>query len=273
MTLFFWVLMALLLEIYMGAVFFTEVVREHKLDNPDDDHTVLTNLFGSLPRSGLSLLQSVTGGKDWCEFSEALEEVGPSAQIPFFFFLLFTLLAMMNVITGAYLDTASENAKATEEHLALTKARQIFADCDHDFSGRISWKEFEKVIHHKRVEGFFKAMDLDASEGKNLFDMLDHSGDGSVSADEFLCGCLRLRGNARALDLLLLSRESQELSSAIEKTIQVNREAALAHSKVSKENQKVVKDLLKLNQEQSDTIGELQKMIRSLSSEALSSSH
>jgi hypothetical protein len=250
MTLFFWALSALLLEMYIGGVFFTEIVRDYKLEYPDRDHTELTDLFGTLPRTCLSLLQAVTGGKDWCDILDPLEDVGLiKARLPFIAFVLFTLLAMMNVITGAFLDRASENAKVTEENLALAQARAIFAATDYNNSGRISWDEFEKVLQHKRVESFFMALDLDISEGRTLFDLLDYTGDGTVSADEFLCGCLRLRGNAKALDLLLLSREAQQLNHSVDRSV-------IACHKVSEENQKVVKANWEINKEQLDYLSE-----------------
>merc|ERR1711920_439223 len=38
---------------------------------------------------------------------------------------------------------------------------------------------------------------------------MDMSGNGTIDFDEFLSACLRLQGSARALDLILLTRDSR----------------------------------------------------------------
>merc|ERR1712228_849165 len=58
-----------------------------------------------------------------------------------------------------------------------------------------------------QMQEFFKAIDVDQSEAKGLFHLLDLDNSGSVSAEEFINGCLRLRGPAKSLDLALLIQE------------------------------------------------------------------
>lgn len=66
-------------------------------------------------------------------------------------------------------------------------------------------------------------MELQPSDGEALFDLLD-DGDGVIDADEFLHGCLRLRGNAKALDLLVLSRDVAAMCDHNAREIGSNRE-------------------------------------------------
>merc|ERR1711972_1204487 len=80
-------------------------------------------------------------------------------------------------------------------------------------------------MNHPNVKQFFEALDLDVSEAEVLFDLLDASGDGMVAADEFLAGCLRLRGHAKALDLLVLSREVSQFGESNQRAIQLARQA------------------------------------------------
>merc|ERR1712113_411771 len=88
---------------------------------------------------------------------------------------------------------------------------------------------------------FFQALDIDMSEARHVFDLLDMSGDGTIDADEFLNGCLHMHGPAKALDLLLLSREvgllfdrhaanAELLTSNLEAILQ-NRQAILSGGK------------------------------------------
>merc|ERR1711972_516951 len=118
---------------------------------------------------------------------------------------------MMNVITGVFLETAMERAKQEKEIFLVGNARIVFERADMDKSGMISWPEFQKALEVDDMRDFFEAIDIDQTEAKSLFDLLDISGDGKISADEFLNGCLRVRGPAKALDLLVLSREVSQL--------------------------------------------------------------
>merc|ERR1712203_646161 len=111
---------------------------------------------------------------------------------------------MMNVIAGIFLDTAVNKARDEKESWLAQNARRVFTAADQDRSGMISWEDFENALHHGDMHTFFKAIDIDISEAKSLFDLLDLSGDGNISADEFLNGCLHVRGPAKSLDLFVL---------------------------------------------------------------------
>merc|ERR1711862_712541 len=114
----------------------------------------------------------------------------------------------------------------------VKNARAVFSAVDETKSGRITWPDFERALDHAHVKTFFEATGICISEARNLFDLLDVSGDGTISFDEFLNGCLRVKGTAKALDLLVLSREVSLLfeQSVGENSvaIQENRELLLA---------------------------------------------
>eukprot|EP00971_Amphidinium_carterae_P048680 959613-Amphidinium_carterae.1 len=54
------------------------------------------------------------------------------------------------------------------------------------------------------MEQCFKAMDIDPSEARGIFTLLDTEDRGEIDCQEFVAGCLRLRGQARAIDLATL---------------------------------------------------------------------
>merc|ERR1740123_465743 len=89
----------------------------------------------------------------------------------------------------------------------VNNLREFFNMMDMNRNGTISWDEFEAHLGEERLVAFFKDIDLCMSEAKGLFMLLDCDGSGQVGMDEFLSGCLNLRGPARALDMQLLMRE------------------------------------------------------------------
>merc|ERR1712113_827990 len=72
-----------------------------------------------------------------------------------------------------------------------------------------STDEINKHLESDAVQEFFKSIDVDVSEAQCLFDLLDLSQDGFIDFEEFIGGCLRLQGNARALDLLLMTIDTR----------------------------------------------------------------
>eukprot|EP00927_Polykrikos_kofoidii_P086745 TRINITY_DN9815_c0_g1_i1.p1 TRINITY_DN9815_c0_g1~~TRINITY_DN9815_c0_g1_i1.p1 ORF type:complete len:725 (-),score=120.21 TRINITY_DN9815_c0_g1_i1:160-2265(-) len=214
LALFVWSVIALLMVTLMWSVYFTEVSLSHKIAHIGDKHGYdpLDEYFGSLPHSMLSLLQAITGGVDWMEVCVALEELDTVfGLVPFLAYIFFTSIALMNVITGVFLETAMERAREEREIYLVRNARVVFAAADKDRSGMITWPDFQKALDNSDLNDFFEAIDIDITEAKNLFDLLDISGDGKISAEEFLSGCLRVRGPAKSLDLLVLSREVAQL--------------------------------------------------------------
>jgi hypothetical protein len=240
LPLFCWSVIAIGLGCFMFALFFTETVlyvrlyeRDYQRQNNGqstinpDTLALLELRFGDVGTSILSLFQAITGGYDWGEVSDALKEVDiVLGFIPFLVFVIFALIAFMNVITGLFLEAATERAKEERERFLLRNARDVFKRADHNSNGTITWPDFEQAVRHSDIHSFFDAIDLDVTEANSLFELLDTSGDGSISAEEFLCGCLRLRGAAKALDLLVLSRDIKDHCAENKDHIMINRESA-----------------------------------------------
>merc|ERR1712032_1162774 len=97
----------------------------------------------------------------------------------------------------------------SQDDKTLSLAHNLFVTLDVDDSGFISRTEIEDYLDTVPVQEFFRLIDVDVSEAQCLFDILDYSGDGEINLEEFLNGCLRLQGHARALDLMLMTRDAR----------------------------------------------------------------
>merc|ERR1719189_75596 len=102
----------------------------------------------------------------------------------------------------------------------INNLREFFTKMDMNRNGTISWEEFEAHLGSDRLMAFFKDIDLCMSEAKGLFMLLDSDGSGQIDMDEFLTGCLNLRGPARALDMQLLMRELLQQRDHLEAGLQ-----------------------------------------------------
>lgn len=223
LQLFFWSVISLALITLVFAIYFTEIaaLEFHKGDEDPD----LKHFFGSLALSQLSLYKAVTGGIDWGELEELLRDIDFTfAALPFLCYLTFMMIVIMNVFAGIFLDSASQMAREETEMHLVRNAFDIFRSSNVDGlgSGQITKADFEKILANADVNSFFDAIDLDVHQAEVLFELLDVSNDGLISCDEFLRGCLRLHGSAKALDLLILSREVSQNFDVIKTICKAN---------------------------------------------------
>lgn len=213
LSLFFWSFVALMMMTFMFSCYFTEVVLHHRSQNPTSHNDEsLEIFFGNMPSTIMSLFQAVSAGMDWRDLTDVLVDMPAMGVAPLVGYVSFALLAMMNVITGVFLETAIDKAKDEKEIYLARHASSIFKKADRDKTGRISWEGFESAVReNKSVQNFFEEIDIDHSEAESLFKLLDDSGDGQISAEEFLQGCMKVSGPAKSLDLLVLTKEVKQL--------------------------------------------------------------
>jgi len=161
--------------------------------------------YSSLARAVLSLFQGMTGGVDWDDLiSPLMEEISPLTGIVFSLYIAFAVLAMMNVVTGIFVESALLTAKADKEAEIQSHVRKIFKKGDVNHDGMISWEEFTDAMSDPSLGKYFKVLDIDVNEARGLFLLLDTDESGQIDTEEFVMGILRLRGAARAIDLATL---------------------------------------------------------------------
>jgi len=95
-----------------------------------------------------------------------------------------------------------------------------------------------KNIYDSEVATFFSALGLDVSVAQALFVLLDVDSSNAVNIDEFVQGCLRLKGSARSIDVNMLLYENEKLNHHLEefmetmefKMSQLGRELKMPHN-------------------------------------------
>lgn len=208
---FHWAALMIGLMVYVFGVHLTHVVHlEHMAGTPDLGE--LDRWFGNVPRSGLSLFEALTGGVDWDSLAAPLStQVSPYLGVLFVLYMSFALLAVMNVITGTFVQHAMERAQHNNEIRKVRQASLMFATLDSKKEGFITFEEIEQHLELPAVRDFFRSLDIDLGDAQCLFDTLDSNNTGKIEFETFLGGAMRLQGPARAIDLLLVMRELREI--------------------------------------------------------------
>merc|ERR1711957_339785 len=132
---------------------------------------------------------------------------------------------MGNAVTAILVEIAVVRAKEDKDEYMVNQLRELIVQMDKDASGQISWPEFKGSLTRKQMRDYFKAIEVDTSEAKGVFSLLDMNNNGHIDTEDFLSGCLRLRGPAKSMDLLLLTQETRRMISK-----QFNMLKALAES-------------------------------------------
>mmetsp|Transcript_53000 Transcript_53000/g.152699 ORF Transcript_53000/g.152699 Transcript_53000/m.152699 type:complete len:820 (+) Transcript_53000:66-2525(+) len=202
----------LALVVYIVGVYFTQLTLTHRIDNVGAESSrELDEYFGTLSRSVISLFQTVTGGIDWRDVSSPLmRHISPSMGFVFALYIACTSIALMNIVTGVFVEGALQRGREDRTVYMINHLRELFGDLDGERCGAITWSDLEMHLDNPKLIMFFKEIDIDISEAKGLFSLLDRDGSGAIDSDEFLGGCLRLRGPAKSLDLQLVMRELAE---------------------------------------------------------------
>lgn len=232
----FWTAVLLLLVVYIAAVVFTQIVSIYLENNQDEE---LERYFGTLGSSVFVLFQSFTGGVDWRDVTTPLvNKISVIMGPVFMLYISFMLFAVLNIVTGVFVETALRNAKDDKDYFMINNVRELLINTEGDKKGYLRWSDFESQLDSLQMKEYFKAIDVDLSEARNLYTLLDRDKTDHVDAEEFFKGCLDLRGPAKALDLALLMHEVRVIGKRLATHVRSteNRGAGEApHSEISAE--------------------------------------
>jgi len=156
----------------------------------------------------LSLYQVVSDGLHWSELVKPLEGVcSPWLALLFALYMSFALFALLNVVTGVFVESALRIAEEDKKEALMTQMSRFFRDADEDGSGTINYDEFQAHLQRPEMDIFLKAVDLNREEARDLFHLLDSEETGEIDAEDIVAGCIRLHGFAKAIELAAFMHE------------------------------------------------------------------
>jgi len=145
------------------------------------------------------------------------DECGCSAQANFNqgpgCYIAFATLVMLNLVTGVFVEGAQRIIKEDRDNDLVRTVCKLFMRADDNNDHDITWLEFEEHIEDPGMETYFQAVDLNREQGRDLFRLLDADGSGTLSVEEFVRGCVRLKGPARSVDLASLVQDFEAHAS------------------------------------------------------------
>merc|ERR1719472_501081 len=122
----------------------------------------------------VTLILSIIGGNDWMMYGENLRllQHGEMYFLIFCFYIGFSVVGLLNVVTGIFVDSAV--CTRTEDEVIETwrsehkntceTLRTIFVEGDADASGLMSLVEFRAHLLNPWVRAYFAGLEIDPSD-------------------------------------------------------------------------------------------------------------
>lgn len=220
-----WTVVILLVFLYVCSVFTTSTIGRSDVF---DDFKKMTNgwdhddLFGSVGRSMWTLFQCMT--RDSWSSDIARYVVVQQWYMAIFFigFMLISTYGLLNLVVSVIVEQtltaarANENKSKTKEERNrkedLNELKEIFLLADEDGSGELDIHEFLHALEDEDIHWKLHSLDVQIDDAARLFTVMDGEGNRTLSMDEFIDGCTKLKGVARNRDLLAITAQADTLS-------------------------------------------------------------
>ncbi|CAE8730387.1 unnamed protein product [Polarella glacialis] len=216
-----WVILVILIVVYVAGIVMTQGALETCMGGSSQEEggdEELCRYFGTLTTSMMSLFQSIMSGLLWGVLWDALQQTDVFCRTTFLLYICFALIILINSIAALLSDVQMQvrlKEKTDLMHREIDSKREfvdkltnVFEEFDQNGNGAISWTEFELALKDPRMHAFLTAMEIEISDAHGLFQVLDTDGAGSIEYEEFILGCLRLRGGAKSMDMATVCKES-----------------------------------------------------------------
>lgn len=182
------------------------------------------HLYGSPARAMYTMFEATLSGC-WPNYARILiEDISAWYAVFFIVYVTVVVFAIIRVITALFLKETLSNAnddaemmirdQMTRKKAYLSKLAETFEAFDSTGDGSIAWDQFQQLLANPKVKAYLAVLDLEVHESSTLFDLLD-DGDGSITYGEFLDGVLRVKGQARSIDLISVQHQCNAIIKAL----------------------------------------------------------
>merc|ERR1719329_853152 len=180
--------------------------------------------WSGVAQACLTLYFALSGGGDWEPLAAPLREAGPVYYSLFLFFIAFSSIAVLNVLTGMFVDAAMKVVDVDESNVVQEKTSsppvQKYRKFLHDMSQgnklepqKIMTDEFAKGIKDDEHVAFFNAVEIHEEDAWRVFKMLEFQD--SCNIDDFIDGCLKVKEDIKGIDMVALKAELKRLLNTL----------------------------------------------------------
>ena len=170
---------------------------------------------------------AISGAIPWGISIDPLNKTGNiELNVLFVAYITFVHVFILNVVTGVFCSSAIEGA---QQDLDITiedqlKDKQVYVARlmmllkemrRDDDDGELTAAELEFQLSRPKVQSWFKTLDIDTKHAWKLFRILDTDNSENFSTEEFVEGCLHLKGMATRVDVESLKWEIRDANKRL----------------------------------------------------------
>ena len=219
---FFWSLILLLVLKITFALIVSQALQSWILDESQNlqDRLQIHALYGSFLKATYTMFEITYSGGWPTLVRPVLDLVDSWYAAAFLPYVTLVVFAVLRIVTALFLketlESAAQDAEIVIEETRRTalkyqeKLVQLFNYFDDDKDGHLSPEEFIEAMSLPNVQQYLRFLDVSVRDVRPLFDILS-DGDGLITISEFCKGLMQLKGQARALDMVLLQHDSAKL--------------------------------------------------------------
>lgn len=220
-----WIALLLALATYCGSVY---IVMGLGKDPRTNEHWLTSKVYiGSIFKCMYSLFEVITFD-DWANnFVRPLASLRGDMLVVMILMIIWCSFGVLNVIVGVIVErtltVASENeenvmAKIEEcEHELIYSMTDEFLKADTSADDQLTKEEFVTAVNEDSFKSKLILLDIPVHEVEEVFYLLDTDHSGTISAEEFVSGLRRIKGQAQGKDLVMLCSQINRTMRRVDK--------------------------------------------------------
>eukprot|EP00747_Dinoflagellata_sp_TGD_P192749 gnl/TRDRNA2_/TRDRNA2_58023_c0_seq1.p2 gnl/TRDRNA2_/TRDRNA2_58023_c0~~gnl/TRDRNA2_/TRDRNA2_58023_c0_seq1.p2 ORF type:complete len:218 (-),score=47.40 gnl/TRDRNA2_/TRDRNA2_58023_c0_seq1:195-848(-) len=98
----------------------------------------------------------------------------------------------------------------------VQRLQDVFRRIDEHHSGDITIEELHKHLCDEHIQAYLSTLELDSADAWTLFKLLDTDETNVISIEDFVEGCMKLKGAAKSIDMAQMKLENKWMMKKME---------------------------------------------------------
>lgn len=221
----------MLVFILVFALFLAQMLHGFIIDESKDLSTRLwvNQFYGDGAKTLWTVFQFTFSG-GWPNYARPLVEEVHWIYAPVFaLYVAVVIFSMTKIIGALFLKETLAQASADAEIVVSDRARAtrkleknvlaLFQTADLNDNGVLTKEEFIQILSNEKIRLWLGMLGVNCTDPQKLYETMAGEGTGGIACDGFLYGIKRLKGEARAQDLIPVVNDCKRILRLCEQTM------------------------------------------------------
>jgi len=228
----FWSLVMLFFVLAMCGLMMVEVMANAlpHADITEEQRVEVQEAFGSVGKATLSFYMATSGGNDWSLYFDLARIVSVEGAVIVMFVVAYMQVAMLNILTGMFVEGALKLAEPDHAEQALLQRRadfiqakeleRFFASIGLAKAGKISRGELHKIANDPKLSAEFAVMGFEVRDADLFYEVLRKSCKVEEVDTRFMVdACMRMKGAASSIELQIVAYRVLVLGERVDELV------------------------------------------------------